>query len=352
MKITFILPGFSRFPVGGFKIVYEYANYLVAHGQDVQIIHAMFLPTQPSPKLIDFSKYKLKQNLLRLNIIKPWFKLDGRVQVINKGKIRVNDIPKADRVIATAWETAEFVDKLPEKCGIKYYFIQHYEIWGGKKRVDKTWKLPLKKIVIATWLKDIATGFGEKAYLVPNFVEHKNFYVTKKIEPRNQVISMLYSEHEVKGSSDGFKALKLAKEKYPDLKIEIFGVFEKPKDLPVGATYYRNPSRRQLNEIYNESAIYLFPSLSEGWGLTATEAMACGAALCSTDNGGVNDFGINGKSALISPVSDPVSLFNHIDMLLSDKHLRIKIAKKGVEITDKLTLENSGKSLMRALDIL
>lgn len=350
MKITFILPGFSRFPVGGFQIVYHYANYLAKKGYDVQIVHAMFLPTQPIPNTAMLAKYQVKQMMAALGLFKPWFKFDQRVSVINKGKLSINDIRDADRVIATAWETAEFVSQLPRKCGKKYYFIQHYEIWGGKSRVDATWKLPLHKIVIATWLKNKAIEFGETADLVPNFVEHQNFYLTENIKDRKSVVSMLYSEHAVKGSKDGIEALRLIKNKYKNVQIKLFGVFNQPKNLPDGTEYYKNPSRQTLrDEIYNKSAIYVFPSVSEGWGLTATEAMACGAALCSTNNGGVDDFGFEGESALISPVKSPKELFNNIDRLLANSELRINLAQNGKEIVDQLTLDNSGALFERAI---
>lgn len=350
MKITFVLPGFSRFPVGGFQIVYQYANYLANQGHDVEIVHAMFVETQNQPKFLTNVKYQVKQTLLQLGLIKSWFKLDKRIKVVYKGITRTTDIRLADKVIATAWETAEFVNELPEKCGEKYYFIQHYEIWGGKERVDRTWKLPLKKIVIAIWLKNIAIQFNETAVLVPNFVEHENFYVTKKIESRAAVIAMLYSEHAVKGSKDGFAALKIVKEKHPELQMKIFGVFDEPANLPKDAVYYKNPSRREMREdIYNDASIYVFPSVSEGWGLTATEAMACGVALCSTDNGGVDDFGIENETALISPVKNPEALASNIDKLLTDTDLRCRLAKNGKKLVDKLTLENSGALFEKAL---
>ncbi|MFD1421206.1 glycosyltransferase family 4 protein [Lactiplantibacillus songbeiensis] len=350
MKITFILPGFSRFPVGGFQVVYQYANYLSSKGYDVEVIHAMFLPTQKTPTLVEKSKYVVKQLLLSCGIIKPWFKLDPKVKVTNKGRVTKEMVRDADRVVATAWETAEFVNTLPNRCGLKYYFIQHYEVWGGKERVDATWKLPLKKVVIASWLKNIATSLGENAELVPNFVEHENFYLTNAIEQRSPIISMLYSEYPIKGSSDGLKALELIKAKYPNVLIKLFGVFDEPENLPEDTQYFKTPSRSVLrDQIYNESAIYVFPSLSEGWGLTATEAMACGAALCSTDNGGVDDFGVDGLSALISPINDPVSLFKNIERLLLDSSLRVKIAQNGLEKVAELTFEHSGQLFEKAI---
>lgn len=350
MKITFILPGFSRFPVGGFQMVYEYANYLARKKYDVEIVHAMFLPTQSQPSCLNYLKYQLKQLLLGMHVIHPWFHLDHRVRVINKGKIKIEDIRTADKVIATAWETAEFVSTLPLSCGNKYYFIQHYEIWGGKERVDATWKLPLHKIVIATWLKDIANKFHETADLVPNFVEHRNFYVTKPIEKRKQVISMLYSKHPIKGSADGIRALKMIKDEFPEAEIKLFGVYERPNDLPNNIKYYQTPDRETLrNQIYNESSIYLFPSITEGWGLTATEAMACGAALVSTDNGGVDDFGVNEETALISPAKNPIALYENMKRLLNDNDFRISLAKKGQKVVSSLTLDNSGRLFEKAL---
>ena len=38
MKICFILPGFTRTPIGGYKIVYEYANRLSTSGNQVSLV--------------------------------------------------------------------------------------------------------------------------------------------------------------------------------------------------------------------------------------------------------------------------------------------------------------------------
>ena len=54
-------------------------------------------------------------------------------------------------------------------------------------------------------------------------------------------------------------------------------------------------------------AIYVLPSAYEGWGLTAVEAMACGAAVITTRNGGVEDFARDGDNALLVPPREPDS---------------------------------------------
>src|SRR3546814_3213520 len=80
--------------------------------------------------------------------------------------------PDADVVIATAWQTAEVVDRLPAAKGRKFYLIQHLEDWTGpRERVLATWKLPLEKLVIARWLKDIAIELGESTSYQPNAID-------------------------------------------------------------------------------------------------------------------------------------------------------------------------------------
>ncbi|HWN72720.1 MAG TPA: hypothetical protein VNN15_02810, partial [Solirubrobacterales bacterium] len=39
MRIVFVLPARSAAPVGGFKVVYEYANRLVERGHEVALVH-------------------------------------------------------------------------------------------------------------------------------------------------------------------------------------------------------------------------------------------------------------------------------------------------------------------------
>ncbi|PYM53166.1 MAG: hypothetical protein DMD77_27595, partial [Candidatus Rokuibacteriota bacterium] len=75
-------------------------------------------------------------------------------------------LPDGDALIATAWQTARTVVEAPDRCGRKLYFIQHYEslYHGDPGRVDATYALPLRKVVISTWLADIMRDkFGAKA---------------------------------------------------------------------------------------------------------------------------------------------------------------------------------------------
>ena len=75
MKICFCLPGFSRVPEGGFKVVYEYANKLVSRGHEVSIVFAISDSFRGVPL-----PSSLKQTIGTRMISKmpSWFKLDMR----------------------------------------------------------------------------------------------------------------------------------------------------------------------------------------------------------------------------------------------------------------------------------
>ena len=60
--------------------------------------------------------------------------------------------------------------------------------------------------------------------------------------------------------------------------------------------------------------------------------MACGAALVSTDIGGVRDYALNGETALLTPIKNPRQMATNINRLLDDSNLRVKIARAGHEL--------------------
>jgi glycosyltransferase involved in cell wall biosynthesis len=69
--------------------------------------------------------------------------------------------------------------------------------------------------------------------------------------------------------------------------------------------------------------------------------MACGAALVSTDNGGVHAFAEHQKTALICPPQDTACIAEKILQLLEDRELRLSIAVEGNRHIRQFTWERS-----------
>lgn len=68
-----------------------------------------------------------------------------------------------------------------------------------------------------------------------------------------------------KGLKNAFKVLDKLKQKYPDLKVIMFGKFPKP-ELPNWITYYKGASQKKTVEIYNSVKVFLCSTIEEGFG--------------------------------------------------------------------------------------
>ncbi|MFZ1947660.1 MAG: glycosyltransferase family 4 protein [bacterium] len=337
MRIVFILPGYPWRPVGGFRVVYEYANGLVARGHDLAVVHPRNLRNWSPPPAHGSARLRRLAGRARNALFRPgvrWNPIDSRVRMLYVADPATERIPDADAVVATAWQTAEYVAGYPASKGRKFYLIQHYETWSGpRERVDATWRAPMKKIVIARWLaaKGLELGVpAEDMVHIPNGIDHTRFRPVRPLDRRPSRAAMLWSPLEWKGAGHGLRAMELARAERPGLEAILFGTGPTPGGLPAWAPYFRDPPQRDLVErIYNGSGIYLCPSLAEGWALPPAEAMACGCALVASDIGGVRDYADDEVTALLSPAGQPEAMAANILRLTADDGLRRRLAEAG-----------------------
>src|SRR4028119_1977775 len=178
MKITFVLPSLSL--RAGMRVLSIYTQLLQKRG------HKIFIVSTPPRQAT------LIQRLRSLLRGRGWpsapkkeqshfDKVDVESRVLETYRpITDKDIPDADIIMATWWETAEWAAKLSPTKGTKVYFLEHYEAFDylPKGRVEPTWWLPMHKIAVALWLADIARNqYGDLCVsLVPPTVDTKQFY--------------------------------------------------------------------------------------------------------------------------------------------------------------------------------
>lgn len=330
MKISFILPLPNDKPVGGFRVVYEYAERLAGRGHAITIYYPIYVPIlhYRHPYWLRY----LKALIIGKRITR-WFKFNNVVSFKIIPRISNKYINDSDIVIATAVPTAYEVDKLGSEKGNKYYLIQHYEIWDGIDIANNSYKLGLKNIVIAKWLEKKLFELGAKVEgYIPNSIDLTKFVLTHSIEDRNRFsIASIYHVDPYKGSKDAIMAFKLVKDKYPQLKALLFSVYRKPQGIPSWIEYVYNPSQTDIVKIYNKTAIFVSSSISEGFGLPGMEALACGCALASTDSLGVREYAIHNHTALLSEPEDPEKLAENIIQLIENDSKRRELANNGYD---------------------
>ena len=351
--ITFIFPHPVAGPTGGYKVVYEYANRLVADGHKVNVVYSGSLFWKKKSlyfKLTNCIRYL--QMLIKGYGCRKWFKLDKRVKEHLTLSLNHRHVPKSDIYICTSPYTAMYVKDYPTEN--KYYLIQDYENWGAvtDEKLIETYHYPLRKIVISTWLEKLMKKQGCDCTFIRNGFDFDYFKKSKEIETRDRcTITMLYRPAVVKGCKYGFAALDIVKKEYPQLKVNIFGIEPRPVFLPEWYSYYQSPDKETHNRIYNEAAIFIGCSSVEGWGLPIGEAMICGAAVACTNNKGYLEMAKDGETALVSPIKDAQSLANNIVRLINDDELRHRIARNGNEFIKQFKWDSSYKKLKETIGI-
>ncbi len=352
MRISFILPPPVPFPIGGHKVVYEYAGRLAQRGHDVTVSHVLTLRrSRPLPlQLWDLFRYRKLTRQIRSRV--SWFEISPKVRLLALPRATPLFLPTADVTIATAWDTSSWIARCPARIrGRGFYLIQHVEDWEtSRQQVLQTWKLPLHKIVIAGWLRDIATDLGESCTHIPNGLDFHEFGMDTPPEKRPaDTVSLLWHHLPVKGSEIALEALEQVRRSRPGLHLECFGTSSRPEILPAWADYRQCPSRSELRALYNRSAIFVAPSLSEGWGLTPCEAMMCSACVVATDIGGHREFCEPGQNCLLVPPSDPASLRDAVLRAIDNGPLRIQLALRGQEMIQRFTWEKAVVKLEETL---
>lgn len=345
MKICFVLPGFTRTPIGGYKMIYEYANRLQEKGHDVAILSL----NNNKMKKFHLPEFLRVALVNKINQSQPqWFPLSKKIQQISgEEKNYLSKVNDSDIVFATGIQTVEVV-KENFSAAKKFYLIQGYENWGvSDEYVHQTYGYGFRNITVSSWLKKIVDCYSSTpAYLLQNPID-TTVYQAKNSQTmrKKHSVGLLYHTDEIKGVRFALETLYKLKEKYPDLTVEMFGMFPRPKKLPKWINYKASASQQETVAIYNRVQVFLCASIEEGYGLTGLEAMACGACLVSTAYRGVLEYAQDGYNALLSPIKDVAALTENIGKLFESPEERIRLSANGVESVKKYSWESAMEKL-------
>ncbi len=93
--------------------------------------------------------------------------------------------------------------------------------------------------------------------------------------------------------------------------------------------WIEGPEDSTLAALYNGAAFLVFPSLYEGFGLPAVEAMACGTPVIVSDRGALPE--VVGDAGMILPAEDELQWAAAMEALLEDAGAREQMRRKGLE---------------------
>lgn len=205
--------------------------------------------------------------------------------------------------------------------------------------------------------KDLVRDFKvdiKKTRKVLHGIDHLTFRPIDGIKRKpNQLITTASADVPLKGLIYLIRAYDLLLKDFPELELIVIG---KLRDGPTSkelnkrgiknkVKFVSDLTSNQIVKLYAESTIAVSPSVYEGFGFPAGEAMSCGIPLVSTNGGSLPE--VVGDAGIIVNHSDPASLYQGIKQLLDNDEKRLVYGKMGRKrVLDKFTWKRAAQELV------
>ncbi len=176
----------------------------------------------------------------------------------------------------------------------------------------------------------------ERIAVVYDGVDTDTFRPLEALRERGSILYVGNSDDRNKGARYLLEALALLKERRDGFRLTVVDrptaslvpTLARELGLEDRVTLTGRLDRDELVQRYNTAEVFVSPSLYEGFGLPAAEAMACGAAVVATTAGAFPEVIEDGKSGLLVPPRDAEALAEALDRLLNDWVLRRRLGRE------------------------
>jgi glycosyltransferase involved in cell wall biosynthesis len=327
MRISFVCPS-SRTPTGGVTTLYEFANGLARRGHELHIAHGGFWGRDGLRSIDELD----------------WFTFEPGIDHRFGGPGESIELPDGDVIFGTG---------AAERLGLPVLLVQGVDMFPKDMERD-IFRTPCLKVCVASWLVGQGTRWGvpeRQLVHVPQGIDHGLYRPSTAIAGRPPVVGILAHDHPAKGFAVGLEALALARAEVPDLRVVAFGTVPPAAPVPDWVELHVGLAPPAVvDTVYARCAAFLQPSHFEGFGFTAVEAMACGCALVTTDNGGSSDYALHEETALVAPPGDAPGLAAALVRVLTDEGLRVRLATAGERYVRRFDWDRGAALLEAALE--
>lgn len=313
---------------GGSKIILEYANRLSRLGNKITIL--------------SYDQYP------------NWFKLDKEIEFIQIpiDEIMENRIPDCDIIIPTSWKNiyqAVNCRKAPvtffEQGGSHIFEVQNLSELKYKTVKSRIDLLNFIHTVSSFSKNKIKEVYNKDAEVICNAVDNTIFYPRDSFDRTNKIINITTigsEQFKFKNVGETLKCIRKLKEKYNNINLNWISQDEPKVNKEIAIV---NPKQIEIGNILRNTDIFICNSEYESFCLPVLEAMSCGSAVITTDNGGIKDFVIDEYNGLIVEKHNEKDLMQKIEILINDDCKRLELMKNALETAKNFSWENSVKKM-------
>ena len=205
--------------------------------------------------------------------------------------------------------------------------------------------------------KDLVKDFKidpKKTRKVLHGIDHETFKPIKNIgRAKNRLITTASADVPLKGLIYLIRAYDALLKEFPDLNLTVIGrLREGPtseelekRGIKEKVKFVTDLSGKEIAELYARSTIAVSPSVYEGFGFPAGEAMSCGIPLVATNGGSLPE--VVGDAGIIVQHSNPGLLVNALQDLLNSPEKQKELSYKGRKrVLERFTWKRAAKELV------
>lgn len=212
-----------------------------------------------------------------------------------------------------------------------------------------TWSINQSDAVTAvsdSLVRDTMKHFAVKRpiRMIPNFIDFERFnkkprqHFKDLIAPNNERIIVHTSNfRKVKRVEDVVRIFNIIQQKIP-AKLLLIGdgpersnIEKVCRELSVCHKVTYLGKQEAIEEILSICDLFILPSESESFGLSALEAMACEVPVISTNAGGLPEVNIHGVTGFLSDIGNYEEMAANALTLLEDDEMLLKFRKNALE---------------------
>ena len=207
-----------------------------------------------------------------------------------------------------------------------------------KRDVHKDFKIPMQRMV-----------------RIHHGIDHELFTPQPHITRRkNRLMATASADVPLKGLIYLIRAYHMLLADHPDLELVVVGRLREgqTKDelnrhgIRDRVKFISGLSGEDIRDLYAEATIAVSPSVYEGFGFPAGEALSCGVPLVATDGGSLPE--VVGDAGIVVPHSNPPALARAIGGLLRDEDSRADMSVKARQhILDNFKWERCARNVVQ-----
>lgn len=315
--LLWVIPDFN-IGSGGHLNIFRIIFYLELRGYECAIL------------IVDPGVHKDAETAKK-DILNNFFPLKASIQMEG------DEIPASETAIATAWQTAYYVRRLPERVK-KIYFVQDFEpvfypVGSEYVLAENTYRFGFDAITAGGWLAEkLAQEYGMQARSVGFGVEHERYRALPRREPEIKRVFFYARPPTPRRAFElGLLVLNEVYRQLPSTEFVLAGWDTQGYYIPFPHLTCGTVGLDDLPDLYSQCDVALVLSLTN-LSLLPLELMACRCAVVS--NAGANvEWLLSSEVATLSE-STPNGLANAITDLLTDDLKRVDLLDRAEEFAN------------------